>query len=285
MFKIRALFAIVCALTVMTLMASCSQYYKIDEQYDKGDFLKAFRVLQDVKDQSSPHYQRRYYRIVTRLALDGDRDFIDRLKTLTSASSATNESELKEFVNYVRFAKAYSAFLDAVEPQQYSAVVASLKDLKRVPDEFLAYAYKIRGISLYKTGNYTNAVSDLNRSFSMIPYVDNLYFIGLCYYNQEDPKTAAGYFNKVISSTQNPFYLGLAYYQLGEIDYYRKDYQSALEKYVEAVNHYSDSADYAGRIYKCLRKLKYYTISPKFAKIALRIKSDYADAWFFLNMN
>lgn len=283
MFKIRTLLVLLLTATSLSLVMSCSQYYKIDEQYDKGDFLKAFRILQDVKDQSNPHYLRRYYRIVTRLALDGDRDFIDRLKTLTSVTNTGGD--VREFANYVQFARTYGSFLDAVEPEQYGTVINALSDMKKVPDEFLAYAYKIRGISLYKTGNYTNAVSDLNRSFSMIPYMDNLYFIGLCYYNQEDHKTAAGYFNKVISSTQNPFYLSLACYQLGEIEYYQRKYQSALEKYVEAVNYYSDSAEYAARIYKCLRKLKYYTISPKFAKIALRIKSDYADAWFFLNMN
>lgn len=275
---------LICFLFILSAF-SCSKYYKIDEQYDKGDFLNAFRILQEVKDQSSPHYQRRYYRIVTRLALDGDKDFIDKLKTLTSGENVTNEKEVREFANYVHFAVTLGKFLEAQEPAQYNAVVSSLSNLKRVPDEFLAYGYKIRGISLYKTGNYTNAVSDLNRSYSMIPYVDNLYFIGLCYYNQEDPRTAAGYFNKVISSTQNPFYLSLACYQLGEIDYYQKKYSLALEKYVQAVNHYSDSADYAVKIYKCLRKMKYYTISPKFAKIALRIRSDYADAWFFLNMN
>ena len=264
---------------------SCSKYYKIDEQYDKGDFLNAFRILQEIKDQKSPYYQRRYYRIVTRLALDGDRDFIDQLKTLTSSGHVTNEGDVKEFANYVRFAHTYSDFLDAQEPSQYGAVVYSLSDLKQVPVEFLAYGYKIRGISFYKTGNFTNAVSDLNKSFSMIPYVDNLYFIGLCYYSQEDARTAAGYFNRVLSSTQNPFYLSLACFQLGEIEYYQKKYSAALEKYAQAINYYSDSADYSLKMYKCLRKLKYYTISPKFAKTALRIRSDYADAWFFLNMN
>jgi tetratricopeptide (TPR) repeat protein len=197
----------------------------------------------------------------------------------------SNAGDTREFANYADFAKTYSVFLTAAEPRQYSGVIAALADLKNVPDEFLVYAYKIRGISFYKTGNYTNAVSDLNKSYGMVPYVDNLYFIGLCYYNQEDHKTAAGYFNRVIGVTQNPFFVGLAYYQLGEIDYYAKKYSSALDKYVEAVNHYSDSADYAMKINRCLRKLKYYTISPKFAKIALRIRSDYADAWFFLNMN
>lgn len=262
-------------------LSSCSQYYRIDEQYDKGEFLKAYQVLQEVREKQSPHYQRRYFRIVTRLALDGDRDFIAELKTL----NLSNENDTREFANYAGFAKTYSAFLTAAEPRQYAGVIASLADLKKVPDEFLVYAYKIRGISWYKTGNYTNAVPDLNKSYSMVPYVDNLYFIGLCYYNQEDHKTAAGYFNRVIGVTQNPFFVSLAWYQLGEIDYYSRKYSDALGKYVQAVNHYSDSADYAMKINRCLRKLKYYSISPKFAKIALRIRSDYADAWFFLNMN
>lgn len=277
MAKITAGFFLLAAL----VFSSCSQYYRIDEQYDKGEFLKAYKILQEVRDKKSTHYMRRYYRLVTRLALDGDRDFIGVLKTM----SAPNESETREFAHYAGFARTYSAFLTAYEPKQYFAVIVSLADLKNVPDEFLVYAYKIRGISHYKTGNYTNAMSDLEKSYGMVPYVDNLYYIGLCYYNQEDHKTAAGYFNRVIGVTQNPFFLGLAYYQLGEIEYYAKKYSAALEKYVEAVNHYSDSADFSMKINRCLRKLKYYTVSPKFAKIALRIRSDYADAWFFLNMN
>jgi tetratricopeptide (TPR) repeat protein len=262
-------------------LSSCSQYYKIDEQYDKGEFLKAYKILQEVRDKKSPHYQRRYYRIVTRLALDGDKEFIGELKTLT----LSNDSDTREFANYADFARTYSSFLTAAEPRQYSGVIAALADLKKVPDEFLAYAYKIRGISWYKTGNYTNAVPDLNKSYGMVPYVDNLYFIGLCYYSQEDNKTASDYFNRVIGVTQNPFFVSLAYYQLGEIAYYSKKYAAALDKYVQAVNYYSDSADYAMKINRCLRKLRYYSISPKFARIALRIRSDYADAWFFLNMN
>jgi tetratricopeptide (TPR) repeat protein len=262
-------------------LISCSQYYRIDEQYDKGEFQKAYNILQGVHDRNNSHYQRRYYRIVTRLALNGDTNFIAELRTMT----LSNGNDTREFANYAHFANTYGSFLAAVEPGQYSAVISALRDLKKIPDEFLVYAFKVRGISFYKTGNYTNAVADLSQSYGMVPYVDSLYFIGLCYFNQEDHRTAASYFNRVIGVTQNPFFVSLAYYQLGEIDYYAKKYTSALEKYVEAVNRYSDSADYAMKINRCLRKLKYYTVSPKFAKIALRIRSDYADAWFFLNMN
>ncbi len=258
---------------------SCSRYYRVDEQYDKGDFLKAFRTLQEIRDQDSIHYQRRYYRLVIRLSLQGDRDFILRLRDI-----ATNEPAA-DLSHYARFGHAYIRFLDARTPEQYQALVTNLGEVSGVPEEFRAYALKIRGIAAYQTGHAAEAVSDLNQSYRMLPGADTLYFLGLCHMDLDDQKTASGYFQKVASGAQDRFYRSLGHYQLGEIEYNQKKYAQALDLYVKAVNEYPQSADYASRISRCLRRLRYFRLSHKFARTALRIRSDYADAWFFLNLN
>lgn len=261
------------------IISGCSKYYQFDELYDKGDFIKAYSVLEKISNKTNAHYNRRLYRIIIKMAVDGDPDFIEKLRDIAGKEHPA------EVENYAQFTDAYLDFLDAKSPQSYTAVLSKLTAIKTLPVEFHVYAYKIRGISLYKLGKYNEAIIDLNQSFKLSPYIDNLYFIGMCYYNLDDQKQAIHYFNRVISGTLNNFFKSLAYFQLGEISYYGKKYQDALEHYVSAANHYSGSADYTFKISKCLKQLKYNRLSPKFSKISLRIQKDYANAWFFLNIN
>jgi hypothetical protein len=46
-------------LFILLTMFSCSQYYKFDELYDKGEYLKAFHLLDNIIDKSNIHYQMR----------------------------------------------------------------------------------------------------------------------------------------------------------------------------------------------------------------------------------
>jgi tetratricopeptide (TPR) repeat protein len=264
---------------LVLLFNGCSQYYKFDELYDKGDFIQAYTILNNIKNTKNGHYQKRLYRVVTKLALDGDSDFINKLKSIV-----TNEA-LKEIENYARFAATYNLFLEAKNPQAYSLILSNLTNIHSVPDEFLSYAYKLRGVSYYKVGHYQQAIEDLNASFKIAPYADNLYFIGMCYYGLEDQKSAENYFNKTISTTQNGLVRSLAYFQLGEMSYYQKKYSLSLDFYLQSINSYSQAASYSYKIAKSLQKLRYNRLSTKFNKISLRIQKDYANAWFSLNIN
>jgi tetratricopeptide (TPR) repeat protein len=196
----------------------------------------------------------------------------------------TNGPNFPENSPYSLLARIYGSYLEAKTLPQFETVVKSLEDINAIPGEFLAYAFKIRGISYYHLGKYNESIADLAQSDRMIPYADNLYYIGMCYYNKEDIKQASDYFLRVITSTEDRFFKSAAYYQLGEIDYYQNKFEEALAQYFKAINNYSNSADYSYKIAKCLQKLKYNTLSPKFLKISLRIQKDYANAWFFLNI-
>ncbi len=214
-----------------------------------------------------------------KLSLDGDRDFIEMLRSMTKGTPSD------DVISYFIFGSAYVDFLDAKDTPQYQSVVSNLQDLQKVPGEFVVYAYKLRGISCYKLGSYTEAINDLNSSYKIMPYMDDLYFIGKCYYGLQDYKTSYDYFNRVSSGTQNLFFRGLANFEMGEIDFYETNYSEALSKYVDSVNFYSKNAVCTYKIAKCLEKLKYNRLSPKFYKTSLRITNDYASAWFFLNIN
>jgi|GEM_PF-1390568 len=260
-------------------LCSCSQYYKFDELYDKGEFLKAYHLLDNINDKNSIHYQRRLFRVVIKLSLDGDRDFMDLLRSMVKGSP------VEDVNSYYLFGLTYLNFLDARDTPQYQSVISNLQDLQKVPEEFKVYGYKLRGISLYKLGNYNEAINDLNSSYKILPFIDDLYFIGKCYYGLQDYKTSYDYFNRVSSGTQDLFFRGLANFEMGEIDFYETNYLEALSKYIESVNFYSRNAVCTYKIAKCLEKLKYNRLSPEFYKTSLRITNDYASAWFFLNIN
>ncbi len=263
----------------LLILTSCSKYYKFDELYDKGDYLRAYHLLDDIKNKNNLHYQRRQYRIVLKLALDGDTDFIQKLKSLAE------DGHYSEVEGYAQLAKTYQTFLEAKNPQQFGIVLSNLSDIHVVPEEFQVYAYKIRGISNYKSGKYNEAIADLSHSYKIIPFMDDIYFIGMSYYYLEDYKQAESYFNKVIGESQNDFIKSLAFFQVGEIYYYQSKYRDALEKYVDAVNIYCNSADFNNKIGMCLRKMKYPRLSRKFFMTSLRLQSNNANAWFYLNIN
>ncbi len=187
--------------------------------------------------------------------------------------------------SYLDFGTAYIDFLQARDSPQYLSVVSNLIDMNNVPEEFTVYAFKLRGISRYKLGGYSDAIDDLEKSYKLMPYIDDLYFIGKCYYGLQDYRKAYDYFSKVDRDTQNMYFRGLANFEMGEIDFYETNYNDALNKYIESVNYYSRNAVCTYKIAKCLEKLKYNRLSPKFYKTSLRITNDYANAWFFLNIN
>ena len=54
-----------------------------------------------------------------------------------------------------------------------------------------------------------------------MPYIDDLYFIGKCYYGLQDYRKAYDYFSKVDRDTQNMYFTGLANFEMGEIDFYQ----------------------------------------------------------------
>lgn len=261
----------------MTL--SCSHYYKFDELYDKGQYLEAYRVLSQISSVSNVQYQRRLYRVVIRLALDGDPDFIAQLSSLTLESPARDVSD------YSRFGNLYAQFLKARTIPDYQAVVKGLKEIRNVPEEFIVYLHKIRGISLYHTGRYREAMADLESSYRMGPYLDNLYYIGLCHIGLKETDNAIVYFERIITRSQSDFLKSLAFFQKGEILYGQTNYSAALQDYISAVNTYSGNADITFKIAKCMQKLKLNRFSQRFMKTSLRIKKDYANAWFYLNVN
>jgi tetratricopeptide (TPR) repeat protein len=187
--------------------------------------------------------------------------------------------------SYVLFGSAYIDFLESKDASQYLSVISNLSDPRKIPEEFLSDAFELRGISRYKLGGYSEAIEDLEKSYKMQPYIDDLYFIGKCYYGLQDYKTAYLYFNKVDEGTQNLFFRGLANFEMGEINFYETNYNDALMKYIESVNYYSKNPVCTFKIAKCLEKLRYNRLSPKFYKTSLRITNDYASAWFFLNIN
>jgi tetratricopeptide (TPR) repeat protein len=270
--------ALILSLILLSL-ASCSKYYRFDELYDKGKFVEAFHVLEDIPHRDNFHYQSRIYRVVTRLALDGDSDFIEKLRQLPKDYS------LPQVSDYMKFARSYLLFLDAHSRQQYAEVISNLDGVRSVPDEFQSHLYKVRGIARYQVGSYQEAIADILKSYRLAPYIDNLYYLGMCYFYLKNIPQAQSYFVRVISTSQSDFFKSLAYFQLGEIEYARGRYAEALEQYLLAVNQYSQNSDYHFKVAKCFKKLKYGRISQKFARIALKTQKDNANAWFYLNIN
>jgi len=266
------------SLLLTILLGSCSKYYHFDELYDKNDYLNAYRVLENIKENQSINYKRRLYRIVIRMSIDGDPDFILKMENLAL------QPHTADIKNYADFAGAISNYLDAKSPPQFQSVADALSNIHYVPVEFLPYAYKIRGISLYHLGKFDDSIADLTTSEKMLPFADNLYYIGMCYYYKNDIKTSIEYFQRVSEGASDGLIKSAAYYQLGEIANYQGSYAEALTNYFQAINNYSQNADYSYKIAKCLQKLKYTSLSQKFLKISLRIQKDYANAWFFLNI-
>ncbi len=265
-------------LILITLFVGCSAYYKYDEAYDKRDFLKAYEIIENIKNKNNINYKTRYYKILIRLALEGDKDFIIKLSNLILID------ENRELSYYKNFGKAYILYLSSKNLTDYSNTLIFLNSIKNeIPLEFKEYFYKIKGITSYKALDYESAIEDLKISYKN-PSPDTLYFIGMSYFNQKKYKEARSYFDKMLSSTLNEFFTGLAYFQIGEIYYENGNYNEALKYYLKAQEFYPDIPEFAFKTAKSFAKMGYNALSEKFLKIAMRVDKNYATAWFYLNI-
>lgn len=271
-------------------MLSCINYEDFDAYYVEGDYYQAFQELQKFADKDDPEYYIRRFRVVIRIALDGDTDFFTKLEALVD-DYYDSPTEYPSISNYVILAESFITFNNNDDYNDYVEIISNLSPINPVPPEFLSFAYKIRGIANYKIGNYESAVDDLKASYLIEPYIDNYYYIAMSYYGLGQYEESIRFLEDVTANSTDDFMKSLAYFQLGEI-YYHEDitnsdqnYLKALKNYVNAVNSYSDSATYNYKIAKCLQKLGYETIFPRFLKTSLRIEPDYANAWYLLNIN
>lgn len=265
----------------LLLGSACSAYYKFDELYDQGKYLEAYTTLQAINRTNSIQYQKRVYRAIIRLALQGDSDFIAKLK-----STVTNYVH-SELYAYSNFSMCYLQYLEThhSDQKQYLHIVSNFQNVRNIPDDFRPESLQLRGLSRFKIGEYEAAILDFHESFRLSPFIDNYYFIGLSYAVMEKQSEAFSYFDKVIGISNNPFLTGLAYYQKGEILYYQEKYQAALNEYMLAIQQYPNSANFNFKAGKCLQRLGYNTLAPHFFRIALRIQNNFANAWYFLNIN
>ncbi len=260
---------------------SCSPFYKFDELYDQGKYLEAFSILKEIKTTNSLQYQKRAYRAIIRLSLQGDEDFIKKL-----GNTVTNFTA-KDFLTYSNFSSTYLTFLNTPlsDQKQFLIIISNFQNDHYIPDDFKPEALQLRGLSRFKIGDYENAILDFHDSFRLAPFIDNYYFIGVCYSELEKYNEAFSFFNKVIEISDNPFLAGLSFYQKGEILYYQEKYESALNDYMQAIQYYPNSANFNFKIGKCLQKMGYNNLAPHFFRISLRIQNNFANAWYFLNIN
>jgi len=101
----------------------------------------------------------------------------------------------------------------------------------------------------------------------------------------EDYKNAKKFYELIFQNSTNNKYVSLAFYQLGELEYFNENFTNALNYYIIAINKFSKYANYTDQIGRCFMKLKYPKLSQKFFKTSLRIQKDDANAWFYLNLN
>lgn len=264
---------------IITIFASCSKYYQFDEYYSQGQYLKAYEVLDEIKNKESEEFYLREFQVVTRIALGGDSDFINKLEMMVTNTYP------KKVDSYAHFAKTFLLFQEATEHECYETVISNLTKSSMVPDEFHGETLQISGIAKYKIGNYVEAIKDLEKSHNLTGHIDNHYFIGLCYDGLDMQKKAVASFDMVISSSKNELLLSQSFFQKGEIYYSMNQFDDALQQYIKAINNYSHSANFNFKLGKCLQRLGYKNLAPKFFKVSLRIDKNFADAWYQLNIN
>ena len=276
--KIRIYLLFVFALL---LFVSCSKFYQFDELYDRGEYLKAYGILSQIEQTNNPSYRKRYYRIVIKLSLDGDKDFVLKLSNMINA----NDWFDADVMDYYYFSRGFLSYVSASDTEDYNEVLSYLSNIIYIPEEFSSYYSRITGISYYKLGDYQRSISNLMASYKKMPYLENLYYTGMSYYNLYNYEKALEYFEDIIETSSDRKLRSLARYQKGEILYYRQDYTNAYEEYLYSLNDYSLNPDCSYKIAKCLQKMDYSKIQLEFLKIALRVDKDYANAWFMLNAN
>ncbi|MCL1867861.1 MAG: tetratricopeptide repeat protein [Paludibacter sp.] len=98
-----------------------------------------------------------------------------------------------------------------------------------------AEIYRILGEIAFEEKNYTSAISNLKNYEKLFPQVlrNDMYILGLSYYNTKNYKDAANYLSKVTtekdSIAENAYlYLGNAYVHLGDKNNARMSFQAAL---------------------------------------------------------
>ena len=273
---------IITVVLCLGLLCACSDYYKVDKFYEEADYYNAYQTLKEIKDSNSVQYLRRLYQIGIRIALNGDREFITN--ALTRIVMLTNKRELSNFINFSRTFLLY--YNSAREPKYLSGVITNFLKMNTVPDEFHDSAYKIRGISHYQLGNYSNAIDDLLASYKISPYSDNYYFVGMSYSGLNNFEKAINYFDLTITTTEDHVLKSLAYYQKAELFFELHNYSNALDQYINAVNQNCNNAALNYRISKCMKKLGYKnSVINKFLKISVRIDENFATGYFYLNLN
>ena len=265
----------------LLLFVSCSKYYQFDELYDRGEYLKAYGVLSKIDKTNNSSYRKRLYRIVIKLSLDGDLDFVQKLSNMIN----NNEWFDADVMDYYYFSRGFLSYVSANNTDDYTEVLSYLSNIAFIPEEFSSYYTRITGISYYKLGEYQLSISNLMVSYKKMPYLENLYYAGMSYYNLYNYDKALEYFDDIINSSSDRKLRSLARYQKGEILYYRQDFTNAYEEYFSSLNDYSQNPDCSYKIAKCLQKMDYNKMQLEFLKIALRIDKDYANAWFMLNAN
>ncbi|NPV02337.1 MAG: tetratricopeptide repeat protein [Brevinematales bacterium] len=264
--------------------AACSKYGEFDGFYQGTKYIEAYNSLDKITEKQTFDFESRMIKVVLRLALEGDMDFI----TNKLAAVITNTKSLS-LSNYIRFGKVFLYYCESEKrsDQKYYQEVTNLLKIVpgHVPDEFLAQAYQIKGIANYKMGQFKPAIADLEQSYKVFPLVDNLYFISQCYYAMDDADRAVEYLDKVIHIANDEVLISLALYHKGEIFYNKDDYNTALSFYLEAVKYYCNNSDYNYKVAKCFQKLGYEKIYSKFLKTCLRIDENFATAYFYLSIN
>lgn len=262
-------------------IVSCSPYRRFDSFFSEADFKSAYQELQKINRTNSVQYQKRLYQTVTFLVLEGNTNFEQQLSILSKVPQSTNSV----LMPYEYFARAFFYFKQSVVSKDYLSTLSYYTNLHSVPEEFKGYYFKQLGICDYKTGQFEQAVSNLSASLARMKMSDTSYFLSLSYIELNQLKKARSLLNKIILESGDSFLIAMASFQLGEISYDTSHYREAFQYYLDGLNRYPKTAYYTLKIAKCLKKLGYEESYPKFANIALRMQKDFADAWYFLNIN
>ena len=266
------------------IFTGCSPFINYDSLYEKGKYLEAYSSLDAVENKASSDYELRLLKVVLRLSLEGEMEFItNRLVTVISNIKSVSLS------NYILFGNAFLYYFTAEKRSDlkyYQNVTNLLVNLPgSLPPEFVPLAYKIRAISKSKLGNFQSAIGDYENSYSLLPLIENYYFIAECYYALDQNDKCIEYLDRVISQANDPALVSLALYRKGEITYDLNDYETALKYYLEAVKYHCNNSEYNLKIAKCFQKMGYQKIFTKFLKICLRIDENNANAFYLMNVN
>jgi len=259
-------------------LVGCSRYYTFDKYYDEENWEKAYEVLMTMPQEQTDQYRIRLYRILLRLALEGNTNAIDQLKAMMTVQEST-------LPGYQEFGRFYLAFLQAFQSGDYEEVVRTAEPLSRFPSEFQPTAAQLVGIAYLVKNDPDQARAYLQKSYVAMPLLDTLYFLGLSHLMAGRIEDARENWKQILAARPGGIVEAMSAFQLGELEYARGEFARALDWYYTAVDLYPDSEIFVDRIAFCYQKLKSKKLSEKFRKIALRINKDYATAWFYLNFN